>query len=941
MAPGLEFGLLGPLLVRRDDAALPVLPGKQRIMLAALLLNADHVVSSAELAEWLWEDGAQPASAHVTMQNYVKRLRQALGDADHDIIATRPGGYMINLQAGELDISVFEGLLTRARESARAARWDRAALELRDALARWRGRPLADIPCDQLVRDHAPRLAEMRLQARELRIEADLQLGLHDELVAELRQLITVEPLRERLHALMMLVLYRAGRQADALAAYRDAFRVLADEAGVEPGLELRRLHAQILRGDPAVTARSGRWPADSRPALPVPRQLPGPVTPFVGRRAELKILSEMLGEGRGDRAPVVSVISGTAGVGKTALAIYWAQQVMERFPDGQLYVDLRGFGPSGTPVTPAEALRGMLDSLQVPADRIPADLDAQAALYRSLLGGRRMLVVLDNAREAAQVRPLLPGTPGNIVIITSRDQLTALSATQGSMLITLDVLSAAEARELLAGRLGAEREAREREASDQLAGLCARLPLALSIVASRAAANPAFPLSAFSSELGDARGRLDLLDTGESAASVRAVLSWSYDQLSEPAARLFRLLGLHGGPDITAAAAGGLAGLPATQARAVLGELAHSHLVTEHVVGRFAMHDLLRVYSLEQAYADESAGRHAAIGRVLDYYLHTAYAMSLVLDPSRVPLSLAPPQPGVEPEELTEYRQAWDWAEAERRVLLAAITGAADLGFGRHAWQIASSLETYLLRRGHWHDLADTQRSALAAARRAGDTAGQAYAECSLGRASTLLGAQDDASAHLASALELFQALDDPAGEALARIRMCTLAWRQSRYDEAFDQAQQALGLFRASGHRAGEAGALNNIGWYHFRLGDHERGFGRCQEALAIFRAIGDRRGEANVLDSLGFGHQRLGAHAEAIASFGAALAAFRELGDRYNQAEILTHLAASHQDSGNAPAAARCWEQSLAILTELNHPDAAEVLARLRRLDTANAS
>jgi DNA-binding SARP family transcriptional activator len=935
--PKVEFGLLGPLLVRRGEATVPVPPGKQRVLLAAMLLNAGHPVSSAELAEMLWEV-TQPASAQVTMQNYVKRLRQALGDFDHSLIGTRPGGYMIHVSTGQLDVSRFEALNARARESARAARWDRAALELRDALALWRGKPLADIPCEQLIRDHAPRLAEMRLQALELRIDADLHLGLHNEVIAELRQLIAGEPLRERLHALIMVALSRAGRQADALAAYRSAWRVLADEAGVEPGIELRRLQAQILDGDPAVTAPVSHWPADIRPALPVPRQLPGSVAPFVGRNAELKVLDGMLGEGGRDRAPVISVISGTAGVGKTALAVYWAHQVADRFHDGQLYVDLRGFSPAGTPTTSAEAIRGLLDSLQVPADRIPAELDAQAALYRSMLDGRRILVVLDNAREAAQVRPLLPGTPGNIVVITSRDQLTGLSATQGSLLITLDVLGEAEARELLAGRLGAEREAREREASAQLASLCARLPLALSIVASRAAAHPAFSLSALSSELRDTRVRLDVLDAGEAAASVRAVFSWSCQSLSAPAARMFRLLGLHSGPDITATAAGSLAGLPTVLARGLLSELARSHLVTEHVVGRFAMHDLLRVYAIEQADAHEAAAdRHAAINRVLDHYLHTAYAMSLVLDPSRVPVSLAPAQPGVQLEELTGYRQAWDWADAERRVLLAAISGASDLGFSRHAWQISSSLETFLLRRGHWHDLADTQRAALAAARTAGDTAGQAHAHSSLGRACTLLGSAADSSAHLASALELFQAVGDSAGEALARIRICTLSWRQSRYDEAFTQAQRAYELFRACGHQAGEAGALNNIGWYHFRLGDHGRGFSHCQEALALFRAIGDRRGEANVLDSLGFGHQRLGRHADAIASFGSALRAFRELGDRYNQAEILTHLAVSHQDSGNSAAAAQCWEQALAILTELNHPDAAGVLAKLHNLDS----
>jgi tetratricopeptide (TPR) repeat protein len=781
-------------------------------------------------------------------------------------------------------------------------------------------------------------LAELRLQAVELRIDADLHLGLHDEVIAELRQLIDAEPLRERLRALIMLALSRAGRQADALEAYRHAWRVLAEEVGVEPGTELRRLQAQILDGDPQVTAPASRWPGDIRPALPVPRQLPGGVTPFVGRNAELKVLDGMLDERGGDRAPAISVISGTAGVGKTALAVYWAHQVADRFPDGQLYVDLRGFSPAGKPMTPAEAIRGLLDSLQVPAERIPAELDAQTALYRSMLDGRRILVVLDNAREAAQVRPLLPGASGNIVVITSRDQLTGLSATQGSPLITLGVLGETEARELLAGRMGAEREAREREASTQLAGLCAHLPLALSIVASRAAAHPDFALSALTSELRDTRVRLDVLDAGEAPASVRAVFSWSCQSLSAPAAQMFRLLGLHPGPDITAAAAGSLAGLPTLRARGLLSELARSHLVTEHEVGRFAMHDLLRVYAIEQADAHEpAADRHAAITRVLDHYLHTAYAMSLVLDPSRVPLSLAPAQLGVQLEEMTGYRQAWDWAEAERRVLLAAISGAADLGFGRHAWQISSSLETFLLRRGHWHDLANTQSAALAAARTAGDTAAQAHALSSMGRACTLLGSYADSSVHLSSALELFQAVGDPAGEALARIRICTLSWRQTQYDAALIQAQRAYELFRACGHQAGVAGALNNIGWYHLQLGDYERGFGHCQEALALFRAIGDRRGEANVLDSLGFGHQRLGSHADAIACFGSALRAFRELGDRYNQVEILTHLAVSHQDSGNSAAAAQCWEQALAILTELNHPDAADVRAKLRSLDS----
>jgi hypothetical protein len=376
---------------------------------------------------------------------------------------------------------------------------------------------------------------------------------------------------------------------------------------------------------------------------------------------------------------------------------VRWAHQVADRFPDGQLYVNLRGFDPSSAPVPPAQALHGFLTAFQIPAGQIPADLAAQAALYRSLLAGKRVLVLLDNARDAAQVRPLLPGSPGCLALVTSRTQLAGLAAAEDAFLLTLDVLAEAEAREMLAHRLGSQRIAAEPLAADELIGLCARLPLALSIAAARAAGRSAFRLAVLAAELREAHDRLDALDAGDGASDVRAVISWSYHELSAPSARMFRLLGLHPGPDISLAAAASLAGLPVRQAREWLDELTRSHLLAERSPGRFAFHDLLRAYAAERAAAQDDAERRAAVHRTLDHYLHTGHAAAIRLSPVREPLLLAGPQPGVRAEPLTDGRQALAWFQAEHRVLIAATMQAADLGFGDHAWQIPWTLASFL----------------------------------------------------------------------------------------------------------------------------------------------------------------------------------------------------------------------------------------------------
>jgi DNA-binding SARP family transcriptional activator len=941
-----EFGLLGPLVVRAGDAPVVVSASKQRVLLAALLLRANQVVAAAELAEAVWE-GSPPETARVTLQNYVKRLRHVLGPAGYQRIVTRPAGYLIEVGSGELDVARFAELRAGGLVAVRAGAWESAVAQLDAALGLWRGQPLADVPSQVLALAEVPRLARMRLETAEGRIDAELHLGRHHEVIAELQALTAAEPLRERLHELLMLALYRSGQQAAALAAYRQARRQLIDKLGIEPGPGLRELNQKILQSDRALLPSPAPAPAGGsrlpgpRPATAAdgsggraearhPSMLPAAVAGFAGRSAELAALSAM--PGQGGRPVLITAIGGTAGVGKTALAVHWARQHAAWFPDGQLYANLRGFGPAD-PLPATEALRAFLEALKVPAAQIPASLDGRRALYRSQLAGKKILILLDNARDPAQVRPLLPATPTALVLITSRNELASLVVADGAQPITLDVLTVPEAREMLAQRLGPERVAAQPAAASELIGLCARLPFALAVTAARAAAHPGLPLAALTAELRDASSRLDALATGEDATDARAVLSWSYQQLSPATARMFRLLGLHPGPDITAPAAASLAGLDPPQARRLLRELTRGCLLTEHTPGRYALHDLLRAYATEQAHAtDTDADHHAATGRMLDHYLHTAHAATLLLNPAKEPVGLAPPRPGAAPGQPADYRQALAWFEAEHPVLLAALTLAAGSGFDSHAWQLPWAMTSFLQPRGHWQEWAATQRTALAAATRLGDTAAQALSGRLLAMACTNLGDHDQARGHFASSLTLYQRLGNRLGEARIHQSLGMLAQRQGCYADALGHAEQALRLCQAIGDKTSEAVALNNVGWYHGLLGDHQQARAFCRQALTLSAQAGHRGLEGAAWDSVGYAEHHLGNLAEAAACYQRAVSLHREGGNRVSEAEALAHLGDTRHAAGELAQAREAWQQALAILEDLQHPDAGQVRAKL---------
>jgi DNA-binding SARP family transcriptional activator/tetratricopeptide (TPR) repeat protein len=939
---GLRFALLGPMeLADATGEGLQVPGPRQRVLLAALLLSANVPVSCDALAEAVWE-GSPPPGAAATLRSHIKRLRQTLGPDVGARITARAPGYLIRVGQQELDVLRFEALCREAGAARRSARWAEVSAAATHALELWRGSPLLDVPSQMLRDDLVPGLEQMRLQALEDHAAAGLRLHQHERLVPELRELTAQHPLRERFHAQLMEALARTGRQAEALDAYRQARRVLVDKLGIEPGPELQLLQRRILAGDPALlapppqrddtSATADRGPA----ATAVPRQLPAAVRHFTGRDAALAELTALLGAARTNEAAVViAAVDGPPGVGKTALAVRWAHQVAAEFPDGQLYVNLQGFDPSGEIVQAQTAIRGFLDAFGVPSGHIPSSPQAQAGLYRSLLAGKRVLIVADNARDAAQVRPLLPGSPGCLMVVTSRARLTGLAAAEGAHLLTLGAMPAGEASELLACRVGAARATAESAAIDELVRLCGRLPLALTVAAARAAARPRMSLTALAAELANAAGPLPGLETRDPATDVRTVFSWSCQTLPDRPARMFRLLGMHPGADITVPAAAALADIPQDDARAALGTLAMANLTDEHAPGRFTLHDLLRAYAAEQAAQREpQAERLAAIQRVLDYYLYTSHAAALVLNPYRVSVPvLPPPRPGSAPERLDGHRQALAWFEAEQQVLLGCVSLAAETGSDACAWILPWAMTEFLDRRGHWHEWAALQLTALAAATRLGDLAGQATARRALATACIRLTDYRQAQAQLAACLRLHRQRGDRSGEAHARHSLGRVAEGQGRYADALRHDQQALGLFREAADQAGQALALNAIGWYHLLLGRPQQARTFCQQALTLYRETGRLVGQAQAWDSLGYAEHHLGRLDHATTCYQQALGIFRDLGELFGQADTLARLGDTRAAAEDLPAARDAWQQAAGILEDLHHPAVAQVRAKLR--------
>jgi DNA-binding SARP family transcriptional activator len=909
------FVVLGDIEVRAGGLSIDIGHHRQRCVLAGLVMDANHTVSADQLVDRIW--GTHPPQrARGTLHVYISRLRAALLDAGQGAIVRKAGGYVLTVETDTVDVHRFRALAGEAR----TADDERAAALLEEALNLWQTEAFAgaDTPWFTTQRDI---LAAERFAAQLDLADVRLRRGEHNRLLPELSARADAHPLNERAAGQMILALHRSGRTADALARFRHTHEVLAEEMGIDPGPALRHLHERVLAADRGLDLERAR--------SQVPRQLPAAPGAFTGREDALTELTAALGVGEPSRTVVISAISGTGGIGKTWLALHWAHEHMAEFPAGQLYVNLRGFDPSGAPTPPQVAIRGFLDALAADPATIPADLDAQAAQYRSLVADKRMLIVLDNARDSTQVTPLLPGGSSCAVLVTSRHRLGGLLTGHGAYAVMLDILNPAEARRLLTRRLGIRRAEAEPRAVADLLDHCAGLPLALSIVAARAAMNPKLPLAVLAEELGRDSARLDALDAGESTADLRAVFSWSYQPLTPPAARLFRLLGIHPGPDIPVRAASSLA---AGDARALLGELVHAHLVTEHAPGRFVLHDLVRDYAAELVKAEESpAGQREATHRLLDYYLQSAHAAEACVAPHRHPIALTPPHPGVTPETFADSGRAMAWFIAEYPVLLAALDRAAGTGFDTHAWQLAWALTDFLERRGHWHDQVTVHHIALTAAQRLSDAVGQVEAHRGLGRAYAQMG-HPDALPHLRRALELAVDLGDTTGEAHTHVHIARIISADGRWAEALRHCQRSLGLYRAVGHRIGEARALNSVGWCHVHLGNYREALTCCGEALGIQTELDDRSNVASTLDSLAYTHYRLDDHQQAVIHYQRAIAMYVDVGNVSSQARSLDRLGDAYHAAGDIPAARQAWQQAADIHEEHGHPDAGQVRAKL---------
>ena len=909
-----RFILFGSIEAFVDGQPIELGHARQRSVLAALLADANRPVSIDQLTERVWAD-RPPHRAPRSIASYLSRLRRALAGADDVDILRGAGGYLIRVDPEAVDLHRFRTLVARARE--------RQSLELfEQALDLWHGEAFAGVDtqwCDTMRQT----LDAERVAAELDRTDIALRLGAHNAVLAGVAARAAASPFDERMAGQLMLALYRAGRQADALDHYQRTRLRLADEFGADPGPALRELHQKILVTDAELALSS---------EVTVPRQLPAPPRWFVGRDSELAALTEAMDTQGG--TVMVSAIAGPGGIGKTSLALKWAHRGVTRFPDGQLHVDLRGFDPSGAPMPPAVAIRRFLDALGVAPAAIPADEDSQVALYRSLVAGKRLLVMLDNARDAGQIEPLLPGSETCTVLVTSRNRLGGLGV-RGAQLLHLDVLADEDARELLTHHIGAQRIAEEPRAVAALVHWCAGLPLALSIVASRAATQPGFPLDVLAKELRDSSARLDALDAGDLNANLRAVFSWSYRALDREPAQVFLLLGPTPGPDISLSAAAALTGLSGSRVRAVLRVLVDAHLLQEYVPGRYRMDDLLRLYATELADDDQQPG----LRRLTDFYLHTSRAAAHLLRPERQPIELTPPAPGCTPLPLEHRAAAAVWFTDEHACLLAALDAAIRNDWHDSVWKLAWTLSAFHVMRGHVRDDLAAWRAGVTATRKLDEPVAQAVAQMFLGDACTRVGDHTEAVDHLRRALSLAERAE--AVTVLADVHRA-LGWTLEQHgdiERALNHTQHALRLFRAAGNAMREADALNSAGWLHARLGHHAQAVADCEQALVLCREHDHHRGEVVTLDSLGFIAQRNGDHARALGYYRDALQLARETDDTYDEAGILDNVGEAQHALGRPGEAREAWQQALELYQAQHRAHSVEAIQR--KLDAASGS
>nr|WSX51321.1 NB-ARC domain-containing protein [Streptomyces sp. NBC_00974] len=977
-APRNRFAVLGPLRAWRGPEPLPSGTPQQRALLAVLLLRDGRTATAPELIDAIWgEDPPQQALA--TIRTYASRLRKIL---DPGLLVSDAGGYAIRLPHPEaLDLGIARAVAADA-EAARNEKGDRALARtlLSRALNLWDGEPLAGVPGPHAETERT-RLAEWRLQLLESRLDLDLELGHHAEAVSELTALTAAHPLRERLRELLMLALYRSGRQAEALAVYADTRRLLADELGVDPCPELSDLQQRILRADAELARAEDPAPATA-PVHVRPAQLPATVADFTGRASFVNELGEILSGVEG-QVMAVSALAGIGGVGKTTLAVHVAHAARPHFPDGQLYVDLQG--TEARPAEPEAVLGSFLRALGTPDASIPDSPAERAALYRSTLDGRRVLVLLDNARDAAQVRPLLPGTAGCAALVTSRVRMAGLA---GAHLVDLDVMSPEEALQLFTRIVGEERVRAERQAALDVVGACGFLPLAIRIAASRLAARRTWTVSVLAAKLADERRRLDELQAGDLA--VKATFELGYGQLEPAQQRAFRLLGLPDGPDISLAAAAAVLDRPEHATEDLLETLVDCSLLESAAPGRYRFHDLVRLYARACAERDEQppSGRDAALDRLLDFYLATAagvYGLERPGDRLVAHLS-ATRYPGLV---FTEPRSAQDWLYAEADPLLACVRQAAAHPAGQRADGPAAAgagAAPGVLRRAVdllWaaKDLAESganskqYESAATALRDAAHGARDPYAE---GRARTTLtnthlvaGRFAEADDEARQAMLLARTAGDPLPSCWAPNDRGIIALYEGRHSDGERYLLEAIANFRADANYVGEASALCNLSRIHVELGRLSSAIDLARQGIAIYDRMGLTLRLANGRYALGIALTQADRLSEAHAQLSEALTLFHEnrqplwegvthfrlakvhlaarrptlaashaeqaialrgIGGEWRRATVLTVLGRALRQLGQRDRARVCWRDAEVVFTQLKSPELTEVRALL---------